>query len=197
VAFALAPALAALATSSGPQPGETGVPAGGGFPAEPTCTSCHTGFPLNSDGHGVLTLAGVPARYVPGQRYTLTVSLRHPDAGRSRWGFQLTAISAKTYKGAGEFLITDQPNTQLIQGVMADRSYVSHSYYGSGVGELGGRQWSFDWVAPAAATGKVEFFGAGSAADSDGSQQGDRIYSPSPKPLAITSPGKPGKKGKP
>ncbi|HTO52195.1 MAG TPA: Reeler domain-containing protein [Myxococcota bacterium] len=195
MALALAPALAALASSSGPQPGESGVPAGGGFPAEPLCTSCHTGFPLNSDGHGVLKLSGVPARYVPGQRYTLTIELHHPDAERTRWGFQLTAISAKAFTGAGEFVITDSPNTELIHGVSANRSYVSHSYYGTGVGEAGGRQWSFDWIAPSAATGKVEFFGAGNAANADGSKEGDRIYSPSPKPLAVTAPGKPGKKG--
>ena len=188
LAAVLAPAVAALASSTGPQPGETGVPQGGGFPAEPLCTSCHTGFPLNSDGRGVLTLSGVPARYVPGQRYTLTLQLHHPDDDRKRWGFQLTAVSASKWTGAGQFVITDNPNTELTPGTVGGRSYVSHSYYGTGVGEAGGRSWSFDWIAPAAKTGKVDFFAAGNASNLDGSKEGDRIYSPSPKPIAVTEP---------
>jgi len=195
-ALALAPAFAALASSTGPQPGTTGVPKGGGFAAEPVCTACHTGFPLNSDGRGKLTLSGVPKRYVPGERYTLTLELRHPDDDRRRWGFQLTAVSASTWKGAGEFVITDQPNTELIHGVVGGRTYVSHSYYGTGVGEAGGRQWSFDWIAPPAATGKVAFFAAGNASNLDGSKEGDRIYSPSPKPIAVSAPEKSGKRKK-
>jgi hypothetical protein len=193
LAAVFAPAVAALASSTGPQPGTTGVPKGGGFPAEPVCTSCHTGFPLNSDGRGHLTLSGVPPRYVPGQRYTLTVALHHPDDDRKRWGFQLTAVSLRKWTGAGQFVITDVPNTELIPGTVGERSYVSHSYYGTGVGEAGGREWSFDWIAPSAATGTVEFFAAGNAANADGSKEGDRIYSSSPKPLAVTAPGKPGK----
>ncbi len=185
--LALVPVVA-LASSTGPQPGTTGAPKGGGFPAEPDCTSCHTGFPLNSDGRGRLTLSGVPERYVPGQRYTLTLELRHPDEERKRWGFQLTAISASKFTGAGEFVITDTPNTELIRGTTAGRSYLSHSYYGTGVGEVGGRQWSFDWIAPPAATGKVAFYAVGNASNLDGSKEGDRIYTPSPKPIAVTAP---------
>jgi hypothetical protein len=194
VAAALAPALVALGSSTGPQPGTAGVPAGGGFQAEPVCTACHTGFPVNSDGRDRLKLMGVPQRYVPGQRYTLTVELHHPDAERSRWGFQLTAVSTKTFKGAGEFVITDSPNTEKIHGIQAGRDYVSHSYYGTGVGEAGGRQWSFDWIAPPAKAGRVAFYGAGNAANGDGSKEGDRIYSPSPNPLAVTAPATGGKK---
>jgi hypothetical protein len=195
-ALALAPAVAALASSTGPQPGTTGVPKGGGFAAEPVCTACHTGFPLNSDGRGTLTLSGVPAQYVPGHHYTLTLELRHPDDDRRRWGFQLTAVSASSWKGAGEFVITDAPDTMLIRGTVAGRAYVSHTYYGTGVGEAGGHAWSFDWIAPSAATGRVAFFAAGNAANLDGSKEGDRIYSPSPRPIAITDPAKSGKRRK-
>lgn len=192
-AVVLALATPASPSSSGPQPGTSGVPAGGGFAAEPTCTSCHTGFPANSDGHGLLTLSGVPARYVPGERYTLVLEMRHPDPDRTRWGFQLTAVAAKKLVGAGEFVVTDVPNTQLIRGTVANRQYMSHSYYGTGVGDVGGHKWSFDWIAPARAVGRVAFYGVGNAANLDGSKEGDRIYSPSPKPLATTEPA-PGKK---
>jgi hypothetical protein len=184
----LSVALRVGASSAGPQPGTSGVPAGGGFPAEPTCTSCHTGFPLNADGHGFFKVTGVPSHYVPGEHYALTVELHHPDGDRQRWGFQLTAISAKKRTGAGEFVITDAPNTQKILGTFAGREYVSHSYFGTGIDAVGGTSWSFEWIAPPAATGAVEFYGAGNASNADGSKEGDRIYSPSPAPLATSSP---------
>ena len=196
-AVVLVPAVPATSSSSLPQPGTAGVPAGGGFAAEPNCTSCHTGFPLNSDGRGFFELRGVPRRYVPGARYTLEVSVRHADDERRRWGFQLTAISAKSRLGAGEFVITDVPETQLIHGTFANRQYVSHSYFGTAVGDLGGHVWTFDWVAPDASAGLVTFHGVGSAADLDGSQRGDRFYAPpSAKPLAESAPARSTVKGK-
>lgn len=187
---AIVVALAAPASSSstGPQPGTSGVPAGGGVAAEPDCTSCHTGFPLNSDGRGALTLSGVPKRYVPGQQYPLELAVRHPDEDRKRWGFQLTAVAAKRLTGAGEFVVTDGPRTELIRGTVGNRQYMSHSYYGTGVGEAGGQVWKFDWIAPAATTGRVAFYGVGNAANLDGSKEGDRIYGGVPKPLATTDP---------
>jgi hypothetical protein len=190
MALVLALAASASSSSTAPQPGSTGVPGGGGFEAEPTCTSCHTGFPLNSDGRGRLTLSGVPGRYVPGERYTLVLELRHPDEERKRWGFQLTAVRVKTLSGAGSFVVTDNPNTELIRGTVGNREYMSHSYFGTGVGEAGGQSWSFDWIAPAPAVGRVAFYGMGNAANVDGSKEGDRIYGPTPKPLAITDPAK-------
>ncbi len=189
-------ATPASSSSTAPQPGSAGVPRGNGFEAEPDCTSCHTGFPLNSDGRGILKLDGVPKHYVPGQRYTLTLSLSHPDEERRRWGFQLTAVSAKTLAGAGAFVVTDEPNTQLIRGPVGNREYMSHSYFGTGVGEAGGCSWTFDWVAPQPAVGRIAFYGVGNAANLDGSKEGDRIYTPAPvpKPLAVSAPAKPGAK---
>jgi len=189
VAIFLALAAPASSESSGPQPGSTGVPAGAGFEAEPTCISCHSGFPLNSDGRDRLLLSGVPVRYVPGERYGLVLELRHPDAARRRWGFQLTAVSATKLTGAGSFMVTDAANTQRIAGTVGNRQYMSHSYFGTGVGDAGGHRWSFDWIAPAREVGRVAFYGIGSAADSDGSKEGDRIYGPAPNPLAISDPG--------
>ncbi len=193
-AFVLALAAPASSSSTAPQPGSTGVPSGGGFDAEPTCTSCHTGFPINSDGRGVLSLTGLPKRYVPGERYVLVLEVRHPDEERKRWGFQLTAVSAKSLAGAGAFSLTDDANTQLIRGTVGNREYVSHSYFGTGVGDAGGHTWTFDWIAPEPAVGRVAFFGVGNASNLDGSKEGDRIYGPAPKPLAFVDPAKPGAK---
>lgn len=40
----------------------------------------------------------------------------------------------------------------------------------------GPRSWEFDWTAPSAGTGPVRFYAAGNAANNDGSDNGDRIY---------------------
>jgi len=193
-ALVLTLAAPASSSSTAPQPGSTGVPGGGGFDAEPTCTSCHTGFPINSDGRGVVSLSGLPEHYVPGERYTLVLQVRHPDDERKRWGFQLTAVGAKSLAGAGAFVVTDNANTQLIRGTVGNREYVSHSYFGTGVDEAGGHAWTFDWIAPKPAVGRVAFYGVGNASNLDGSKEGDRIYGPAPKPLAVVDAAKAGAK---
>jgi hypothetical protein len=170
------------ATSPGPQPGSAGVPAGGGFPAEPTCISCHDSQPLNPDPKGKVELSGVPDRYTPGARYPLTFTISDPQA--RRWGFQLTAVALPSHAGAGELVATD-PATQVVDGD-AGRKYVEHSYDGTAPDQAGSARWTFEWVAPTKPAGDVAFFAAGNAANLDGSKEGDRIYSPSPKPLAIS-----------
>ena len=177
------PASSTFATSSGPQPGMTGAPAGGGFDAEMTCTSCHAAGDADTGG-GTIELEGVPAAYEPGKTYTLTLRLAHSDPERARWGFQLTAISSDSFEGIGEFTATDPLQTQVVTGPTGNRSYVEHSYAGTGIGTSGKMSWSFDWTAPDSAAGDALFFGAGNVANLDGSQLGDVILSPSPEPLA-------------
>ncbi len=44
-------------------------------PGEGTCTGCHTGNALNTAG-GSVTIPDLPANFVPGQAYTLTVHVQ-------------------------------------------------------------------------------------------------------------------------
>lgn len=178
----------AFAVSAGPQPAMTGVPALGDQPAEGLCVQCHNSFALNPDTAGSIRVEGVPPAYTPGQTYTLTVRVAHPDAAALRWGFQLTAVALKDGKGAGEFLVTDTMTTQVLPDMSGTRTYVQHAYNGTAIGQPGGASWTFDWKAPVADAGKVGFFAAGNAANADGSNQGDRIYSSSPAPIAETLP---------
>jgi len=60
--------LTAAAFKEGPYPNVTG-----GF-GEPTCHLCHLDNPLNAAGGGV-ALDGIPARFTPGQRYPITVTI--------------------------------------------------------------------------------------------------------------------------
>ncbi|HYC01165.1 MAG TPA: choice-of-anchor V domain-containing protein [Candidatus Limnocylindrales bacterium] len=190
-ALAAAPVGSALAVSTGPQPGSSGIPAGAGVEAEPTCISCHTSSALNPDDKGTITIEGVPAAYQPGKTYALTFRIAHPDPEVARWGFQVTAVSLPSLQGAGELVVTDSATTQLITGMVAGRTYLGHSYGGTAIGQSGGASWSFAWIAPAADAGKVAFFAVANAANADGSNQGDRIYSKSPEPIAVTEPAPP------
>jgi hypothetical protein len=183
VASALLCTQGAQATSSGPQPGLSGAPEIAGVPAEMTCTSCHATYPLNPDALGKVELLGLPDTYSPGRRYALTFRISHPDATLTRWGFQLTAIQRSDGQGAGEFVVTDPQNTQRVTG-LAHRQYVEHTVPGTAMGQPGGTSWSFDWVAPARDVGEIVFYGGGNASNMDGSKEGDRIYNPTPAPLA-------------
>ncbi len=181
-----------LATSSGPQPAASGVPAGVGLPAEITCAACHTSYPLNPDARGAIALEGLPEHYALGAHYVLTFAISHPDTDRRRWGFQITAVDTATLHMAGSFAVTDPLHTQIRAGGPAGRAYMEHSAGGTGLGEVGGQRWTFEWVAPEHDVGDVSFFGVGNASNVDGAFTGDRIYSPAPAPLAtIHGPGEP------
>lgn len=189
LALLLMPAVA-QAASAGADPGMAGVPAGGGLVAEGTCTVCHTGSALNPDAAGKIEILGLPERYAPGERYALELRLAHPDATRARWGFQLTAVDAKSFARAGDLVVTDTVATQRLDGGAGDRQYLEQTLEGTGIGTSGEQRWRFAWVAPAAGAGDVAFFGAGNAANADGSNQGDWIFNPSPAPLAtVRAPG--------
>jgi hypothetical protein len=175
--------------STGPPVERAGVPAGHGFPEEETCDSadCHDTFRLNPDTRGKITIAGLPDNYVPGRRYSLTLSVTHPDPDRIRWGFETTAVAMDTFIGAGNFVVTDRAHTQMISGgPPGNRSYIEHNAGGTAPGTRGGNTWRFDWMAPSANVGDVGFFGSGNAADADGSNQGDKIYNSRPNPVALT-----------
>lgn len=186
MAFVLTVVLVGVAhsNSTGPVTGRSGIPAGGGFPAELTCNSagCHDGRPLNPDTQGRVTLAGVPDNYIPGRRYTVQFSVTHPDSSRRRWGFQVSVISATTFTQAGTLVVTDAANTSI--RIAANRQYLGHTLRGTNLGQIGGRTWTFDWVAPATNVGDVNFYGSGNAANGDGTNLGDFIYNPTPNPVA-------------
>lgn len=183
-AVLLLPAGAPRAASSGPDPALTGVPAGGGFAAEGSCTACHTGAPANPDAAGRIALEGAPERYEPGRRYALALRVSHPDPSRTRWGFQLTAVDAASFGPAGELVVTDPVATQRVEGGPGGRHYLEQSADGTGIGEAGGMRWTFAWVAPEDGA-DVAFYATANAANTDGSDQGDWIFTPSPEPLAL------------
>lgn len=144
-----------------------GAPAGNtGSPADNfTCarSGCHSGTASVSGTQ--LISSNIPASgYVPGTRYTITASI----TGSNKFGFQISPQSAS---GAlqGTLLITNTSATKIVSS-----KYVTHTSGGnSGTGGM--RSWSFDWVAPAAGTGSVTFYGAFNIANGNNASSGDQI----------------------
>jgi hypothetical protein len=177
--------LAAILLTTGGAAARVGYPA---FPPiahpgglrEPTC---HT-RPFDAEPHapgGTLALAGVPASYIPGERYTLTVVLSH--AAMSNAGFQLAARLADGPNAgaqAGELRPLDGRSAITTSGGPGVQ-YLHHTEMGTGLHAPGTARWEFEWIAPVAGatadgSGAVVFHLVANAADSDESPFGDLIY---------------------
>ena len=154
------------AFSTGPPDGMAGDP-----PMFRNCTMCHSDFEVDS-GDGTLTLSGVPPVYDPGQTYTLTIDITQVD--QMRWGFEMTSIAVGNDEGGS--LVSIDGNTQ-VSGVIGDgaRDYIKHTQVGTQMGASAGT-WDVEWTAPVAGSGDVEFFLAGNAANGNGFNTGDWIY---------------------
>jgi len=162
----------AKASSSQPPVAHTGAP------GENTCFECHTGNFLN-DGVGSLQIVGFSdVSYTPGQTYTVGVQVVR--TGQSRWGFQLTALQDSDNSMAGSFA-----NLSPLTSIQSSggKSYIGHSTITPGTdGTLTGfpvGTWAFNWTAPAAGAGSVTLYAAGNAANNNGANTGDFIYSSS------------------
>ncbi len=149
----------AFAYSSGPPIGKAGEPGGS------NCTDCHAGV-VNS-GPGVLSVIA-PLEYETGATYEIVVSLE--EDGGARWGFELVVFDS-TDEPVGEITVSDALNTQL------DGDYLMHTTAGTRAGTLDGPvDWSFDWTAPATDVGPISIYVAGNAANNNGDNTGDHIY---------------------
>lgn len=169
------------AASSGPSPSHTNAP------GEDNCTTCHITYPVNS-GEGSVVISGLPHDYLPGQPYTITVTVS--DQIAVIYGFQVTAIDPTGTK-AGDFAVPlpiDNPNarTQIKHGVTNSkpRDYVEHTLHGTQPTAFGSNSWTFTWTAPTTRVGKVSFYAAGNAANSNSQPTGDYIYTTSNGALA-------------
>ncbi|MDX2029922.1 MAG: choice-of-anchor V domain-containing protein [Blastocatellia bacterium] len=156
------------AYASGPEGAKTGAP------GESNCTECHFGSSVNS-GSGTLSINGVPATYSPNQEVSVTVTLG--QAGRSRFGFQLTAIDDQGRR-AGTLVVTDGARMLLGQATVNgnQRQYINHTFAGTSAGGASEISWTFTWRAPAQSVGRVTFYAAGNAANNNDGQTGDLIY---------------------
>lgn len=162
--FALA--LTAWGFSFGPPDGIAGDP-----PINANCTLCHNSFPVNS-GSAVVEFTGLPSTYQPGQVYTFTLTIQ--QSGQRRWGFEMTSILGIGSRGG--WLAPGNPTlSQLSPGSGNARDYLKHTSQGTQAGQNSGT-WEITWTAPPANSDTVFFYIACNAADNNGTNSGDYIY---------------------
>jgi len=145
--------------SGGPPAGKTGSPADGA-----TCAGCHSGATVPFTA-GLITSTIPGTGYVPGATYTITGTIIRP--GHTKFGFEISPQNSVGTK-LGSIAITSS-QTQIV-----GLKYITHT--SSGTSGSGSKSWSFNWVAPAAGTGVVTFYGAFNATNSDGNGSGDSIF---------------------
>jgi hypothetical protein len=162
-----------------PRMKSTGAPASStGAPGELTCNTagCHDDALINQ-GEARLWLESTDWEkgIEPGKIYTIKTSISR-NATR-RFGFELVALSDDG-KQAGNFLLTDKPRTQVIfnDSDLKDREYLTYTYLGTRANANDLAEWTAQWQAPKKIQGKITFYLAGVAANDDGSDKGDEVY---------------------
>jgi uncharacterized protein (TIGR03437 family) len=158
---------------TGPDPRNTGAP------GDQTCVVCHAGTALNGGGGGVMLISSAGTTYAPGQQQTLTITIT--DSRAKIYGFQITARPDSNPSGgqAGDFA----PGAQ--QMVLCDDGSVKGS---SGCPSSAPVQFLehnqpfrtntiiASWTAPSSDVGTVTLYAAANAANGDGTDLGDHIY---------------------
>lgn len=174
--------LAVYASVTGPEARYTNAPGDIG-----NCVQCHDTFHEANVGPGSLRLNGTPPVYEPGQNYTFAVTVQ--QGGRQRFGFQLTAID-KDGNRAGSLTPLGGDTQSNPDTGLGSRQYIQHTQPGANPTAAGTRTWQIRWTAPATDVGTVRFYVAGNAANGDGTNQNDHIYTTvalSESPTSIVS----------
>jgi len=154
-----------------------GAPAGrsGEPPANITCTNgCHNSFALNS-GIGMPSIStDIPeGGYTADSTYTITARIE--QAGISRFGFQVVSVDAEVNEQIGTISLIDQTRTRLM--FSATKTYVTHQ--SNSTDNANANSWAFNWTAPSTGAREVIFYGAFVAANANGNNKGDYVYTTS------------------
>jgi hypothetical protein len=151
-----------LANGSGSPGGKSGSPGD----SNATCTQCHSGAANSSLGW---ITSDIPSNgYTPGETYTITATGTHN--GVVKFGFELTAETTNGSK-TGTFAITEAARTKLVNQNKA----VTHRAAGT-TPSGNTNSWSMNWTAPATDVGQIRFYAAYNAANGNGNNSGDVIY---------------------
>ncbi|MBZ5726257.1 MAG: hypothetical protein LAP87_14820 [Acidobacteriia bacterium] len=164
------------AFSAGPDPGYTGAP--GDDPL--ACASCHTGTPLNGGGGNVVVNFPNGLTYSPGVQQTLSIVVT--DSVARAYGFQMTARLESNLSGgqAGDFTAAGK------EVVLCGNSFVSApgrpcpanfplEFIEHTQPSLS-NTFSVLWTPPTTDVGNVHIYVAANAANLDGNDTGDHIY---------------------
>ena len=165
------------ARSAGPDPRHTGAP--GDDPAACTSAGCHVGTRLNGGGGNVVVNFPNGLTYTPGSQQTFTIVVT--DSAARVYGFQMTArLESDLSNGqAGDFtpdshqiVICDTnnfkpcPANDPVQFVEHNSPYATNTI-------------QVRWTAPQTNVGNVHIYVAANAANGNGNELGDHIYTAS------------------
>ena len=149
-----------------------------GSPGEGTCASgsCHNSFALNSgpgDVDVVISGLGAGNLYVPGQTYNVSVTV-------SQNGFGLFGFGLESLQSSGANAGTFSPGTDshLLNANVGGNSRTTIAHIDNSGFSTGSRTWSFTWTAPSTPI-PVTMYAAGNAANNNGGDGGDYIYTTS------------------
>jgi hypothetical protein len=153
-----------------------GAPPGfsGGFKEE-SCHACHFHAEPTTPPGGV-AIDGVPARFAPGERYTLTITLRRP--GMKLAGFQLAARFKDGGAQAGSLAPGAGDMSRVGVESQGGIQYAGQRKAGASPGASDASQWTVEWTAPGRG-GPVVFYVSANAADGNDSADGDYVYTAS------------------
>ncbi len=166
---------AAMGFSNGPPIRRAGV---AGDDTATTCASCHRTFALNPDTVGKVTVTATD--YTPGVKQIVKVRVEHPEG--LRWGFELTARQASNDQlQAGSFTpVANMIRVACVTGSApcgGGLEWVTHMAATSFAGQANSGEWELEWTPPANEVGDIILYVAGNAANNNGANSGDRIYS--------------------
>ena len=152
--------------TTGSPAGYSGDPAGG----NKTCNTigCHSSGPAPQMQTGWIT-SNIPATgYVPGTVYTITATATR--ANHSKFGFQ---VSPQNTAGIQMGTMTITSTQTAITNGLGGMPYITHT--STGTSGVGSKTWSFDWTAPVAGSGTVNFYGAFNITNFSNTSSGDTI----------------------
>lgn len=149
-----------------------------GSPGEGTCASgsCHNSFALNSGAGSVsINVVGLVggSMYVPGQVYTVSVTVQ--QAGFGLFGFGLESLQAS---GANAGAWTPASDSHILNASIGGNSRATIAQIDNSGFSSNTRTWTFTWTAPSTAL-PVTMYAAGNAANGNGGTAGDYIYTSS------------------
>jgi uncharacterized protein (TIGR03437 family) len=150
------------------------------------CADCHDGGLNTSFGNVKLSFNGNSSAttYTPGATIPIQITITDTGGARTTWGFELAARFA-TQKQAGTFTAssvgcptsnTNCTHTLPIASPPAQANVIVITHFNAVFQQGNSFTFTVNWTAPAAGSGQVFFSVAGNAANGDGQQTGDRIY---------------------
>ncbi len=142
----------------------TGSPVMGSGQTDGVCVKCHSSG-VNYGTVATMTLndsLGAVTEYIPGVTYRLKLIIT--DNNGSGHGFQITCLLSNNQSAGLATPITK--NTQ--KSIVNNRWYFEHSQ------RLSGGDYEMDWIAPAAGSGTITFYGSALAVNGNGKTTGDQ-----------------------